>query len=29
MMRYLTMKQQTLAMVADREAAFANYREPT
>ena len=28
-MRYLTMKQQTLAMAADQEAAFANYRKPT
>ena len=28
-MRYLVMKQQTLAMAADQEAAFANYRKPT
>lgn len=28
-MRYLMMKQQTLAMAADQEAAFANYRKPT
>jgi len=29
LLRYLTMKQQTLAMAADQEAAFANYRKPT
>ena len=28
-MRYQMMKQQTLAMAADQEAAFANYRKPT
>jgi transposase, IS5 family len=28
-MRYLTMKQQTLAMAADQEAAFANYGKAT
>ena len=28
-MRYLVMKQQTLAMAADQEAAFANYRKAT
>jgi transposase, IS5 family len=29
LVRYLTMKQQTLAMASDQEVSFANYRKPT